>query len=442
MNLAGKKVTVMGLGLHGGARGTISWLVDQGAVITVTDMKTVEELAPSLEALKKFSDITYVLGEHREEDFTTADLVIRNPAVPADSSYLLAARKADVPVEMDSSLFFMACPTKDIIGVTGSKGKTTACKAITTVLRANGDHVVEVGTDGASPLGALSHITEKTVVVFELSSWRLEALAPHVISPPVAVVTSILPDHLNTYDSMDEYEGVKKNIIRWQKKDDTAYLNHDDERLRRWESDATGNITWFSFSDFETIADVEATDIPLIGNHQKTNVLPAIHIGLQRNISIGVIKEALAGMSPVPHRLEIVRNIDDVQYINNSAATIPEATVEAIRALPNTPLVLILGGGNKQLDFEKLAECVADSNVRHIIWLPGTATKEMRAAIATKTDVPTDEVTSMQEAVLRAHTIAQSHDTVLLSPAATSFGLFVHEFDRGDQFREAVLALN
>ena len=442
MDLQEKNVTVVGLGLHGGAVGTVRWLLDQGAHVTVTDLKTQEDLAPSLEALRDCRDVTYVLGQHRDQDFTSADLVVRNPGVPNTSPYLIAAQKAGVPIEMDSSLFFLHCPTKDIIGVTGSKGKTTAAKAITSVLSASGKHVVEVGTDGISPLGLLASVTADSVVVFELSSWRLEALAPHSISPVTAVVTSLLPDHLNTYTSMEAYEDAKKNITRFQKPDDTVYLNHDDQQLRAWEDSVPSTITWFSFSDFtDNTFGISAEDVPLLGNHQKTNVLPAIHIGLQRGMDHNTIQQVVASLAPIPHRLELVRSSNGVDFINNSTATIPEATVEAVRALSAKQLVVILGGGDKQLTFKSLAQALAAAHIRHIIWLPGTATEAMRQAVQKRVSVPEHMADSMQNAVTHAARVAQQGDVVLLSPGATSFGLFNHEFDRGDQFRNTVLAL-
>lgn len=439
MDIAGKRVTVMGLGLHGGAVGTVAWLHEKGAHILVTDIKTREELAPTMEKLANFSDIEYVLGEHREEDFTATDLVVRNPGVPNNSPYLVAATKAGVPIEMDSSLFFIHCPTKDIIGITGSKGKTTTAKAITAVLSAAGSHVVEVGTDGASPLGKLADVTPESVVVFELSSWRLEALNTHKISPATAVVTSILPDHLNTYDSMEAYEETKKTIIRYQSKDDWALLNQDDPRLRTWKEDIPGKSTWFSVHELDDPSfGISTDDISLIGKHQKRNVLPAIHIAMMRGISRDDIVSSIRSLAPIAHRLEIVGQKNGIRFVNNSTATIPEATITAVQAFSDHPLVLILGGGDKQLQFASLAHELERHTIRGIVWLPGTATPHMRAAIKQVVSVPAYEATTMQEAVEHAILIAQSGDTVLLSPGATSFGLFAHEFDRGDQFRSYV----
>ncbi|MBI1833845.1 MAG: UDP-N-acetylmuramoyl-L-alanine--D-glutamate ligase [Candidatus Andersenbacteria bacterium] len=452
-SLKNKRVTVMGLGLHGGALGTISWLVKQGAKVTVTDMKSEEQLASSLKQLGKLKNINFVLGQHRTENFTNTDLVIRNPAVPKNSPHLQAARKAGVAIEMDSSLFFLYSPTTDIIGVTGSKGKTTASHAIAHILGAT-----RVGTDGVSPLGEVAKLKENSTVVFELSSWRLEALTSHKISPPVAVVTSIYREHLNTYTDLPEYIAAKKGIIRYQKAEDTAILNYDDAELRTWESEVQGTLYWFSLKELPSgkegiyrqdgqavvrIKDKEISiplhTLALQADHEQRNVLPAILIACQRGVSSEKITAALTSLPRLSHRLEIIRELNGVTYINDSASTMPDATIAALQSLAGKSLVLILGGSDKKLEFKELGTAVDAADVRAIVWLPGSATARMKSE--TQKEVPQTGAETMTEAVTQAATIAQSGDTVLLSPGATSFGLFKHEFDRGDQFRQTVSTL-
>ena len=209
-----KKVVVMGIGLHGGNVATIKWLVAQGARVIATDKKSHEELAPSLEKLKGYKNVTVVTGQHRMEDFLTADLVIKNPAVPWTNKYIQAALAKKVPVEMDSSLFFQNCPSRKIIGVTGTKGKTTTSLLIARILEMAGKDVVKVGIGQEAVMNKLAKIKKSTWVVFELSSWRLSALAKHEISPRIAVITNIFQDHLNYYPSMKEYIEDKKQILK------------------------------------------------------------------------------------------------------------------------------------------------------------------------------------------------------------------------------------
>jgi UDP-N-acetylmuramoylalanine--D-glutamate ligase len=458
--LRDKHVTVMGLGLHGGALGTIKWLHKQGAKITVTDLKTEQELAGSIEQLNKYPGIKLVLGQHQEEDFTGANLVIRNPAVPKDSAYLQAARRAGVPIEMDSSLFWQYSPSRDIVGITGSKGKTTTAYAIATVLQASDPEAVAVGIDGVSPLGELTNVKQSSPVVFELSSWRLEALDAHQLSPPTAVVTSIYREHLNTYRSFEEYIETKKVIFKHQQPYEITILNWDDQHIREWTDAVPAKLYWYSLQPLPAeegiyiedevvrarlrnqVNDIFSTDVlPFHAEHEQRNLLPAILIGLLRNIPVPTIQQAIESIKRLPHRLEIVRRLDAVTYINDSASTMPDATIAALHALKTQSIVLIVGGGDKGLVFDGLAEKIAAANIRALIWLPGTATKRMQKIINPTTPAKIVSASDMQSAVQQARQITRPGDIALLSPGATSFGLFQHEFDRGNQFRAAVQQL-
>lgn len=454
----------MGLGLHGGALGTIEWLYGQGAKLVVTDLKKSEELTSTLMKLEKYPNIEYVLGEHRERDFTETDLVIRNPAVPRSSLFLELAKQKGIPIDMDSSLFFDYCPSQKIIGVTGSKGKTTTTNAIAILLKAAFPNTVAVGVDGISPLGELSVIQSDSPVVFELSSWRLEALEPKHVSPPVAVVTSLYRDHLNTYASFENYIETKKIIIRYQKADDLALLNSDDSLIAAWEPEIKSRLFWYTV---EALGDragigvnsgwvvvrleggdeaqqiIQWDELPLSSVHERRNLLPGIFLARFFGVDAKDVRKELATVGRLPHRLEVVRVHHDITYINDSAATMPDATIAALDSFPDVEVVLICGGSDKALLFEELAKRAAKARLRAIVFLPGTATARLQQAIDAQVSitVPRYTVDTMAEAVRLAGSTAQPGDTVLLSPGATSFGLFQHEFDRGNQFRDLVLAL-
>jgi UDP-N-acetylmuramoylalanine--D-glutamate ligase len=454
----------MGLGLHGGALGNIEWLVEQGAKVTVTDLKNEKELKTTvqkMQGLDLLNKVNLVLGEHREEDFTGADLVLRNPAVPRKSKYLEMARAAGVPVEMDSSLFFEACPSPKIIGVTGSKGKTTTSNAIAVLLKAKYPQTVAVGIDGVSPLAELKSVREDSPVVFELSSWRLEALDEKRISPKIAVVTSLLRDHLNTYDSFEHYVATKKIIIDYQGPDDIAILNVDDELVRQWAPEVKGSLWWYSVNNLEQekgifvregrvivrldkeVEIIGYDDLPLTGEHERRNLLPGILLAVSYGVPVELIRKELATIHRLPHRLEEVRELNGVLYVNDSAATMPEATIAALAVFKDREIVHILGGSDKALRFEELAQKIKRAKVKTLIWLPGTATGKMKLALVKAGVVSkSKEAVNMTEAVKKAQRAAGAGQVVLMSPAATSFGLFKHEFDRGDQFRAAVLALS
>src|SRR5262245_4851723 len=247
MNLRGKRALVMGLGVHGGGLGVARFLVDQGADVTVTDLRGPELLKPSLEALAGLP-IRYVLGEHREADFRSADLVIRNPAVPRESPYLQSARLAGAAIEMEMTLFFRLCPGP-ILGVTGTKGKTTTTLLAGAMIREQYPDTVVAGNLRVSALEALPRITAGTPVVLELSSCQLEGLGEAHLSPQYACITNISPDHLDRYGSMEAYAQAKKQILLHRGKDSIVVLNWDDPLLStEFASEAPGEVVWFSYS--------------------------------------------------------------------------------------------------------------------------------------------------------------------------------------------------
>ncbi|MDP3997173.1 MAG: UDP-N-acetylmuramoyl-L-alanine--D-glutamate ligase [bacterium] len=462
MELKNKRITVMGIGSHGGGVGNIKWLHQQGAILTVTDLRLEGELRESLEEIGLLPDINWVLGEHREDDFTNADMVLRNPAVPKNSPYLEIARKSHVPVEMDSSLFLKLSPTDNIFGVTGSKGKSTTVHVLASLMSLKYAKVAAIGIEGSSPLAALTGLTARDLVVFELSSWRLEGLAEWELSPATAIVTSLYRDHLNTYDSFDEYVETKKAIVRHQTIDDLAMLNFDDGLIRRWPADIPSRIAWYSlgmnipgdgigihrgmvtiFQNRGNIPLFPVEAIPFSSDHEIRNALPAIYFSFCSGVRVSSIRLRLENIKTLAHRMETVRVINNVTYINDSAATIPDATIAAIKSLSERHLVLILGGSDKRLNFDNLCEVIREARIRGLVFLPGSATDRMLKEVASAWRHPPEihEAGSMAEAVKTAVKIVKSDDVVLMSPAAASFGLFKNEFDRGRQFKEAVMEL-
>lgn len=456
-DLKGAKITVMGLGEHGGGIGNIRWLLQQGARLVVTDLKKESELEKSV---KKITDgneeIELVLGEHREKDFTKTDLVIKNPAVPRTSRYLELARSSGVQIATDSSLFFQWFDRSKIIGVTGTKGKSTTTAAIATIL-----DLTMTGIEGTAPLPALGKLKKNDEVVFELSSWRLEPLADLQLSPGTAVVTSIFRDHLNTYNSWEEYVETKKIIIQYQKPEDWALVNMDDPILRTWEKDIAGMVISYSLGDYGRegifIMDkaivirqrgketdiLSVNDLPVEHDHERRNLLPAIWLGWHRGMASAEIKQAMSKFHPLPHRLESLGAVNGVEYINDSAATMPDATIAALSALRNKSIVHILGGNDKELDFKEWAEAEAGAQVKRLIWLPGNASAKMEAAYrdagGNQVCIPAADMT---RAVALAARVAVAGEVVLLSPGATSFGSFKNEFDRGSRFKKAVRDLS
>lgn len=454
-DLKNKKITVMGLGLHGGGIGTVRFLHEAGARIIVTDLKSKEELAPSLEKLKGLKNIEYVLGQHRREDFTRVDMVIKTPPAPWTSVHIKLALERKIPVEIDSSLFFKLCHNP-IIGVTGTKGKTTTSSLIYEILKVAGKNPVKVGIGQTSVLDKLKNLKKDSVVVFELSSWRLSALGRYKLSPQIAVITNIFPDHLNYYKTMADYIKDKKYICTSQKAQEFCVLNWDDDVLNKIETEIKSQIIKISRTKIANgksvyIADnaiylnngidekkvINISDINLRGEHNLGNILAAVGAAYAIGAKLADIRKAIEEFRGIPHRLEFVRDCQGVKYYNDTAATTPESAISGINSFTE-PIVLICGGADKNLNMAEFAKVILEKT-KSAVFFKGEATNKI--IIEIKKLKPEAEfliVDSMDKAVDAAEGLAEKGDVVLLSTGSASFGLFTNEFDRGNKFREAV----
>lgn len=462
MNFKGKKVTVMGIGLHGGAVETIKWLLAQGAQVVATDLKDAKELVSSLEKLRGLKNLKIVTGIHRVEDFTKVDMVIKNPVVRWDNEKIKKALERKIPVEMDSSLFFKYCPSKKIIGVTGTKGKTTTSLLIAEILKKAGKRVVLVGVGQENVMGKLKEIDKETFVVFELSSWRLSALKRAKVSPFGTVIVNLFQDHLNYYDNMAEYASDKRAIFEFQKAEDFLVLNIDNFDEKLWDielKDLKQRLAFFSEKEnfaervvfirndeiifnwngkTERLGRIE--ELKLKGKHNFNNILAASAVGLFLEIKAQKIWEAVKGFSGTQHRLELIKEIGGVKYYNDTTATTPESGVKGIQAFTE-PINLIAGGSNKNLDLTVFAEEIAkNEKVKKVYLLEGSATFELKKMIEKFGGSEKIEgiFNSIDEAVAVGSENAVAGEVVLLSPGCASFGMFANEFDRGEKFRKAV----
>jgi len=443
----------MGLGLFGGGLGAAEYFARKGCTVTISDLKTEEELRPSLEKLAPYP-IRVHLGEHKDSDFTDTDLVVVNPAVPRTSSYLELARSHGVMLTTEITLFFELCPAP-IIGVTGSNGKTTTTSMIGRMLDGDSRAVHVGGNIGGSLLPDVDNISPDDVVVLELSSFQLEWLGDAGISPTVAVVTNINPNHLDRHGTMENYIAAKKHIVAYQKPGCTAVLNGDDKELRRWRKHIRAGCHWSSavgeppngsfvrdgtifvrHGDAETeVAPVSA--LPLKGAHNLQNALCAAAACSAVGAGPQAMAKGLIEFQGIEHRLEFVCERGGVRYYNDSKATTPEAAMAALDSF-DSPVILIAGGYDKGVSYETVARKIyqrtrsailigdtADTIARHIDEHSGNAFAWMRAG-------------SLEEAVAQANSIAVPGDVVLLSPACASYDMFANYEERGNMFKELV----
>jgi UDP-N-acetylmuramoylalanine--D-glutamate ligase len=465
MDYRGLKVLVMGLGLHGGGKETARFLLKRGACVTVTDLRTEEILAPSIKKLDEefgCGTVRYVLGKHEIENFKNADCVIKNPGVRPDSPFLQSAKR----IETDISLFLSESPAR-LFAVTGSKGKSSAASALKWILEKarNKGKAFLGGNITVSPLIFLDELTEDDDVVLELSSWQLGDVKGKningrpLLNPKAAIITAIMPDHLDRYASMEEYVDDKKNIYRGQDEKGITIAGNDEwGNCFRLESKADSivyspiplpneaNAGWLEggrgYARLKNWPGISGETVELVpqellipGVHQKMNLLAASLAPYALGFEAEKIRNALAGFPGIEHRLEFFHEKQGIRFYNDSAATIPESAAACVQALtPIAPLILVTGGTDKNLNFEPLVKSADKAKL--IILLAGSGSEKLKPmltqaeiAFAGPFDKPEDALTFAIENAVKG-------DIIALSPGCASFEMFRNEFDRGNKWKE------
>lgn len=417
-----KKITVMGLGLLGRGIGVIKFLAEQGAELTVTDLKTKDQLAPALKQLSKYKNITYVLGEHRLEDFNNKDLIIRAPNPPLDSIYLKEAERNEIEIDQDASLFCKLAPEGvKIIGITGTRGKSTVTHLLYEILKAAKKNVYLAGNvRGTATLPLLKKVKSGDYIVMELDSWQLQSFT--AFSPHLAIFTTFMNDHQNYYrNSMERYFADKANIFIHQTKDDVLIAGSQvAKKVKSLKPKAKLIIPKQSL---------------LAGQHREYNAVLASTAAKVLGVSDSVIKKAVKNFKGLPGRLELVSVKKGIKFYNDTTATTPDAVMAAVHALKDykKKIVLIGGGTDKELDFKRYGQIVP-KYLKELILFKGTATDKILTVLPAKWKKQVVLVDNMNDAFKCATSLAEKGDLVLLSPGAASFGIFKNEFDRGDQF--------
>ncbi|MDD5416025.1 MAG: UDP-N-acetylmuramoyl-L-alanine--D-glutamate ligase [Candidatus Daviesbacteria bacterium] len=455
-----KKVLVFGLGLNEGGVGSARFFARQGAKVRVTDLKTKEVLKPSLHELRNFPQIEYTLGKHKNKDIDWADLIIKNPAIKPGNPYLEYATKLGKQIDTDMGIFLQYVRPDQIIGVTGTKGKSTTASLIYEVLSkslgVNLSHprggqrthpwknVILAGNIGKSVLETISFVKNNTLVVLELSSFQLEAYDTHKVSPKWAVITNITPDHLNYYQTMAEYIKSKKIIGKYQSKTDYLFLRKNDPitTIPDFLKELKGKIIYYSKNDLP-----ENFRPQLLGSHNLENIAAALSLTKTFGIDKKSALKILSKFKGVPFRMELIKKWNGVKIYNDTAATSPEAGIQAVETLggnltsPLGCLILICGGMNKKMDYTKYTRVVAKF-AKKVFFLEGDSTDEINKQLSAFSRQTSDKIAgtydNLEKLLADVKKIIKPKDIVLFSPAATSFNLFQNEFDRGRKFNQAV----
>jgi len=474
----------MGLGLHGGGLQSALFLLRRGAEVTVTDLRNEEILKPSIDELDKISrelggqPLRYVLGRHDLKDFEKADIVVKNPGVRSDSPFLQASKRT----ETDISLFLKESKAR-LFAVTGSKGKSGTASALHWILskdRKKGSAFLG-GNITVSPLTFLDELGKDDDVVLELSSFQLGDLKNYknidgntLLKPAACIITTIMPDHLDRYASMDEYIDDKRNIYRGQDISDVTVAGDDkwgksflDKTKARplvlsssclnegqsggWiDSSGAGFARLHNFSGVsEETVELVPREIQIPGAHQKHNMLSAALAAYALGAQAQTIRAALSEFRGIEHRLEFFHEAKGARFYNDSAATIPEAACACIEAFTENGadnLILVTGGTDKNLDYSALAKTA--KKAKDVILLAGTGSEKLSILLEKESVSFSGPFDNLDGAVACAIEKAESRKSgegvcyVALSPGCASFGMFLNEFDRGRKWKEAVKRLS
>lgn len=435
--LNGKKVLVVGLGLQGGGLGLIKFLTHYGAIVTVTDLKSEEKLKKSIDALSNFS-ITFHLGAHTMNDFLQADIIFKAPKMRWDAPEIVAAEKKGVRIEMETSFFASMCPAP-IIGITGTRGKSTTTHMIYEALQTGGKTVHLAGNIPQSPaIDLLTRIKKEDIVVLELSSWQLSGFHRKKISPHIGVFTNLYPDHLDYYHNMDEYFYDKSAIFAYQKKEDTVIAN---ESLKN----KVMPLLHGQHALFVTNDTFPAPLVNVFGDHIKQNAGAAFQAVKAVGIDDAKAIESISHFKGLSSRQQKVGEKNRILFINDTTSTTPIATEIALNTFHDYRIVLILGGNAKKLPYADLLKRM--NKPESIVLLAGSFTDQILPQLKqTFPDKISEPFTDLLPAVTKAYEQAVEIQTkypgekvvVLFSPGATSFAMFNNEFHRGELFNSIV----
>jgi UDP-N-acetylmuramoylalanine--D-glutamate ligase len=453
MEVAGKNILVVGLGRSGVA--AAQCLKERGASVTVADTAPEQELGGNAQIMREMG-IRIELGPHRIETFERADLIVVSPGVPHDIPPLRRAKEKGISLfgEMEIAFRFIREP---VVAVTGTNGKTTTTELLGAMLAKSGLKVFVGGNIGNPLIGYVGRTEKADIIVVEVSSFQLDTI--ETFRPGIGILLNITPDHLDRYQDFNAYAMAKARIFENQKENDRAVLNGDDPFIIRlcrnvrskkmiycYGDDCKGKIKADArITDKHIRIDLnqdcrgslDLTDTNLLGRHNLENVAAASLATLAAGGSFEGIQSAIDDFRGLSHRLEFVETIGGVQFFNDSKATNVDAVAKALEVF-SRPVILIMGGRNKESDFHLLQKPIQD-HVRRIVVM-GEAKEDIKTSLAGV--APMAIATTMEDAVLQAYGFAAPGDVVLLSPACASFDMFSNYADRGESFCRMVEHLN
>jgi len=423
-DFTGKRVLIFGLGTQGRGFGDAKIFAQIGAKVSVADRQNTSNLKTSLEKLQAFP-ISYHLGQEPTPELLNQEAIIRNASIPYNHPFLIQARKKGIPIYEDACLFFSYARPKQVVAITGTRGKTTTSHLILQMLQKTQKAVLAGNAVPVASLELLSQFDPSTYYVFELSSWQLQAFHDFKLSPPLSLITNLYPDHLLDR-SFSEYVHDKTAIFAYQKPEDTIFLYRHSKKLTSLASSVPSRLGYFDESDLPN-----DWPINLVGPHNRANAAAALALARHLKLPESSIKSTLEAFIPPPFRLQPLGKIKGRPIINDTTSTTPVATIAALKAYPNS--VLIVGGTSKNLPLKPLAQAI-NTLASTVILLPGTGTQELKSLLTHPRVL--GPYPQLSQAFSEAIKVSKPDQTILFSPGFASFGQFTNEFDRGQQFNQ------
>ncbi len=448
-----KKYAILGLGREGSD--LVKFLSQQGADVTVLDVANRQKLGTRYQEAKKLG-AKFRLGANHLDSLEDFDVVFRSPGIPLQKKEFRQAQKKGVEISSTTHLFFELCPAH-IVGITGTKGKSTTASLTHHLLGGSKRRVYLAGNIGHSPIPLLKKLRKSDWVVLELSSFQLEDLNR---SPQIAVMLNVVPEHLDRHKTFSKYLLAKQNIYKYQKKKDILVASKDFPTTRIALQQAKGKACPISTRQIlkkgvylsggeiiyrnekgcrQVVASTSATK--LRGEHMWQNILPAVAAAIVAGTPVKRIEGRLRSFKGLHHRLEIVRAIGKTIFVNDSLGTTPEAASAAALAFAEMPKAMIIGGVAKGGDVKGLAKTVAKANVELVVLIGQSADKFKKIFKKFAPYVPIKTAKKFDEAIKVAYMAVKKEGAVILSPACASFDMFKDAYDRGEQFSRIVKKL-
>jgi UDP-N-acetylmuramoylalanine--D-glutamate ligase len=435
--LKNKNIAFLGLGIENLA--LIKFILKQkiNCQITVCDFKNEQELGKKFSNLRVRKNVHWKLGKDANKNLSGFAILFRSPGWPLFDKSLVEAKKMKIEIVNPLEFFIQLSPSKNIIGVTGTKGKGTTSSLIFHILKRGKRRVWLAGNIGIAPFGFIKKIKKNDWIVLELSSFQLEDMQ---VSPKISVMTNFFNEHLapadpnnpNYHKSARDYWQAKLLIFRYQKKSDWAITNIKMKKKIR-NINLPARIKYFSKSNLPS---------RLVGEHNKENIAAAIEVAKIAGVKEEVIIAAIKSFDGLEHRIEPIGAFKGVTYYNDSFATTPESAIIALKSFYQ-PIILLAGGAEKKSNFKELAKTIK-RKVKFLVLFKGDATPRLKKEVVKiGFDVKRIKIANnITEAVATARRQAKVNDVVLMSPACASFGMFRNYKERGNLFKAAVKSLN